>query len=75
MYIVLKMSYATWGKQKIEGKQKTTHKLPTLQAAEQIVNPQQNCFLDPGGTGHKRAMSLYSEFFIWEQKVHSTRGL
>jgi len=28
----------------IQGKQKTTHKLPKLQAAEQIVNTQQNCF-------------------------------
>ena len=27
----------------IQGKQKTTHKLPKLQAAEQIANPQQNC--------------------------------
>lgn len=37
--------------------------------------PSKTALLDPGGTDHKQAMSLHSEFFIWEQKLHSTRGL
>lgn len=36
--------------------------------------PSKTAFLDPGDADHKQAMSLHSEFFIWEQKLHSTMG-